>query len=74
MTMPKKGTRKIVVNDKEYRYRVSGIKHYWYTDSVVETALLIEIDSNNYYKERRNGRWEVTPKYIREVIEKENKE
>lgn len=70
MTMPKKGTRKIVVDGKEYKYKVSGETHHWY-GGIVDTNLTIELGENNYYTEIREDGWIVKPNEVRQIIERE---
>lgn len=70
MTMPKKGTRKIVVDGKEYKYKVSGTTHHWH-GGVVDTKLTIELGENNYYTEIREEDWIVKPNEVRQIIERE---
>lgn len=73
MTMPKKGLRKIKVDNKEYKYKIRGRMHHYYVDHIDSTTLIIELETDKYYTETREDGWVVTPKIIREIIEREVK-
>lgn len=73
MVMPKKGLRKIKVDNKEYKYKIRGSMHHYYVDFIAETTLIIELEANKYYTETRENGWVVTPKIVREIIEREVK-
>ena len=69
MAMPKKGVRKIIVNDKEYKYIV---KHHRTDCGVLPIELAkvtIESPDKRYYMDQEE-RTNITPAYVRQLIEK----
>jgi ribulose bisphosphate carboxylase small subunit len=77
MTMPRKGTRKIVIGDKTYRYKVTHLNNYYlnayceedYWDGI---KLIIEHQDGRIFvhKEENWDRFKpFTPRNVREVIE-----
>lgn len=70
MTMPKKGRRKIVVNNKTYYYVVKKtFEHGYY--GYKEATVTIQCPSGKFFSDPEEH-LEITPSYIRKLIEENN--
>lgn len=68
MTMPKKGSRKIVVDGVEYKYVVKPYgSQSWRICNYSPGIVTIESPNGKYYKDQ-NPKSEITPAYVETLI------
>ena len=67
--MPKKGVRKIMVNDKEYKYIVKYHRTDYGVLPVDFAKVTIESPDGKYYMDQEE-QVSITPVYVKQLIEK----
>lgn len=73
MTMPKKGTRKIIVDGVGYKYVIKKYdKRYCGGCHVDRAVVTIEFPDGTYYKDTV-PKFEITPAYVESLIRRERR-
>lgn len=68
MTMPRKGVRKIIVNNKEYKYLVKFVRTDYGCLPTNRAKVTIESPDGKYYKDSKE-QFSITPAYVKKLIE-----
>ncbi len=72
MAMPKKGSRKITVNNREYLWRVLADEDLYYKSFIIESVMHQDYQLTGYFEYKRE--LVISPSIIQQIISKAEKE